>query len=116
MKALTPSFLTGGSMDIMTGISAGITAIRGTLDIARGAMAAHDQSLLEKAERDISKQMLDLLQTAFALEAERGAAVRRCSELEDENRKLKDFSSDMANYEPYQTKAGGFCLRAQPGV
>jgi hypothetical protein len=100
----------------MASISGAITAIRGTIDIAKGAIAARDQSKLEAASRDMSEKMLDLLQTAGALEAERHAAVRRCAELEDENGKLKKVAQDLERYDLHRTRGGGLCLRAKPGV
>jgi hypothetical protein len=100
----------------LASISGAIAAIRGTIDIAKGAIAARDQSKLEAVSRDMSEKMLDLLQTASALETERHAAVRRCAELEDENGKLKKVAQDLERYHLYRTRGGGLCLRANPGM
>lgn len=100
----------------MASISGAVSAIRGTIDIAKGAIAARDQIKLDAAEREMSKQMLDLLQTAFTLETEKQTALRRCAELEDENRKLKGFADDIAQYELHRTRRGGLCLIAKPDV
>jgi hypothetical protein len=97
-------------------ISSAVAGFRAAFDIAKGAITARDEAKLESAEREMGKQMLDLLQTAITLETERHAAIRRCTELEDENRKLKGLADDMAQYELHQTRGGGIVRRPQEGV
>lgn len=102
-------------MDI-SAITAAITGINGAVNLAKNAIGARDQQLLDKAETELTKQLLQVSQTALALVGENATLVQQNGKLEEENRKLKDFSGDLSNYELYRTAEGGLCYRAKPEV
>ncbi len=70
-------------MDMGT-ISAAISGFNAALKLAKEAIAARDQRLMEKAESELTKELLQITQAALALGNENTAIMQRNRDLEEQ--------------------------------
>lgn len=97
-------------MDIMAALS----ALSSSINLGRTAIALRDQKLIDEAVSELNQKVLQVTQSALELLEQRHAAVEEAASLREKHRKLEAMLSDLAQYEPYQTKGGAICLRPKP--
>ena len=104
-------------MDMGT-ISAAISGFNAALKLAKEAIAARDQRLMEKAESELTKELLQITQAALALGNENTAIMQRNRDLEEQESQAERVCERSVGVQEnlYRTRRGGVCYRAKTGV
>lgn len=99
-------------MDIMGALS----ALSSAINIGKTAIAARDQNLIDDAVAKMNQKLADVSQSAIALLQEKYQLVEEANDLREKYRKLEASLTDLAGYEPHQTRGGALCLRPKLGL
>jgi microcompartment protein CcmL/EutN len=94
-------------------LAGALAACRATIDVAKAAIAARDDRLIEDAILDMKDRLMDVTDRALALQEKQSAQAERERQLEDKIRELENRNADFANYELYRTVRGGIAYRSK---
>ncbi|WP_127837612.1 hypothetical protein [Burkholderia gladioli] len=101
-------------------VTATIAALKNTIDLAKGAIAARDEMKLAEMQQSINDRVIDVQNAALALQEKQSAARDEIDELKEQLRAATARTADLERavaermaYKLYAVSRGAFAYRSE---